>query len=33
MHNLTGSYESTIVVIANGHITGRKVGDPCTNLG
>ncbi|MCF2939096.1 PAS domain-containing protein [Paenibacillus alkaliterrae] len=19
--------------MANGHITGRKVGDPCTNLG
>ncbi|MGG1520056.1 helix-turn-helix transcriptional regulator [Paenibacillus oryzisoli] len=33
LHDLTGSYESTIVAIANGHITGRKVGDPGTNLG
>lgn len=33
LHDLTGSYESTIAAIANGHITGRKVGDPGTNLG
>ncbi|MGF7031100.1 putative transcriptional regulator YheO [Paenibacillus mucilaginosus] len=33
LHDLTGSYESTIVAIENGHITGRKVGDPGTNLG
>ncbi|OAS23676.1 helix-turn-helix transcriptional regulator [Paenibacillus oryzisoli] len=33
LHDLTGSYESTIVAIANGHITGRKIGDPGTNLG
>ncbi|CAN7751465.1 helix-turn-helix transcriptional regulator [Paenibacillus sp. LjRoot56] len=33
LHDLTGSYESSIVAIANGHITGRKVGDPGTNLG
>ncbi|WP_240415365.1 helix-turn-helix transcriptional regulator [Paenibacillus periandrae] len=33
LHDLTGDYESTIVAIENGHITGRKVGDPGTNLG
>lgn len=33
LHDLTGSYESTITAIENGHITGRKVGDPGTNLG
>ncbi|MBO9606041.1 MAG: transcriptional regulator [Paenibacillaceae bacterium] len=33
LHDLTGSYESTIAAIANGHVTGRKVGDPGTNLG
>ncbi|WP_274649208.1 helix-turn-helix transcriptional regulator [Paenibacillus humicola] len=33
LHDLTGSYDSTIAAIANGHVTGRKVGDPGTNLG
>ncbi|WP_318153079.1 helix-turn-helix transcriptional regulator [Metabacillus arenae] len=33
LHDLTGSYESTIVAIENGHITGRKIGDPGSNLG
>ncbi|WP_276353222.1 helix-turn-helix transcriptional regulator [Cohnella caldifontis] len=33
LHDLRKPYESTIVAIRNGHITGRKVGDPGTNLG
>jgi len=33
LHDLKRPYESTIVAIENGHITGRKVGDPGTNLG
>ncbi|MBB3111212.1 putative transcriptional regulator YheO [Paenibacillus phyllosphaerae] len=33
LHDLTRDYDSTIVAIENGHITGRKVGDPGTNLG
>ncbi|MCQ6563242.1 helix-turn-helix transcriptional regulator [Paenibacillus mendelii] len=33
LHDLTKDYESTICAIENGHITGRKVGDPGTNLG
>ena len=33
LHDLTRSYDNTIVAIENGHITGRKVGDPGTNLG
>jgi predicted transcriptional regulator YheO len=33
LHDLTGSYDSTIRAIENGHITGRKIGDPGTNLG
>ncbi|MCD9025868.1 helix-turn-helix transcriptional regulator [Cohnella silvisoli] len=33
LHDLTRPYESTIVAIENGHITGRKTGDPGTNLG
>jgi predicted transcriptional regulator YheO len=33
LHDLTRSYDSTIIAIENGHITGRKVGDPGTNLG
>lgn len=33
LHDLTRPYDSTIVAIENGHITGRKVGDPGTNLG
>jgi predicted transcriptional regulator YheO len=33
LHDLTGSYDSTITAIENGHITGRKIGDPGTNLG
>lgn len=33
LHDLTGDYASSIVSIENGHITGRKVGDPGSNLG
>lgn len=33
LHDLTQSYESTIVAIENGQVTGRRVGDPGTNLG
>ncbi len=33
LHDLTGSYESTVVMIENGHVTGRKVGDCGSNLG
>lgn len=33
LHDLTQGYESTIVYIENGHLTGRKVGDSGTNLG
>lgn len=33
LHDLTLPYDRTIVAIENGHITGRKVGDPGTNLG
>ena len=32
-HDYTQSYESTIVLIENGHVTGRTVGDCGTNLG
>ncbi|PTM57882.1 helix-turn-helix transcriptional regulator [Desmospora activa] len=33
LHDLTKGYESTIVAIENGRVTGRKVGDPGSNLG
>lgn len=33
LHDLRRPYDSTIVAIENGHVTGRKVGDPGTNLG
>lgn len=33
LHDLRHPADSTIVAIANGHVTGRKVGDPSTNLG
>ena len=33
LHDLTGDYSHTIVDIRNGHITGRKVGDPGSNFG
>lgn len=33
LHDLTRPYESTIIDIRNGHITGRKVGDCGSNLG
>ena len=33
LHDLTKSYEHTIVAIENGHLTGRKVGDSGTNMG
>jgi predicted transcriptional regulator YheO len=33
LHDLTGDYESTVVMIENGHVTGRRVGDCGSNLG
>lgn len=33
LHDLTRDYDSTIVAIENSHVTGRKVGDPGSNLG
>jgi predicted transcriptional regulator YheO len=33
LHDLTKEYESSIVAIENGHLTGRKIGDPGSNLG
>jgi len=34
LHDLSaGDFESTIVAIENGHVTGRSVGGPSTNLG
>lgn len=33
LHDLTPPYDSTIIDIRNGHITGRKIGDCMTNLG
>lgn len=33
LHDLTGDYESTILMIENGHVTGRQVGDCGSNLG
>lgn len=33
LHDLTKEYDSTIVDIVNGQVTGRKVGDGGTNLG
>jgi predicted transcriptional regulator YheO len=34
LHDLSrGDFESTIIAIENGHITGRSVGGPSTNLG
>ena len=33
LHDLTGDYESTVVLIENGHVTGRRVGDCGSNLG
>ena len=33
LHDLTQSYDHTIVTIENGHITNRKVGDCGSNLG
>jgi predicted transcriptional regulator YheO len=33
LHDLTGDYGSTIVMIENGHVTGRRVGDCGSNLG
>ena len=33
LHDLTRPYNSTIVAIENGHVTGRNIGDPGTNLG
>ncbi|MEB3100949.1 helix-turn-helix transcriptional regulator [Ferviditalea candida] len=33
LHDLSGDYESTIVAIENGYITGRKIGDCGSNLG
>ncbi|WP_141502682.1 helix-turn-helix transcriptional regulator [Paenibacillus luteus] len=33
VHDWSKPVDSTIVVIENGHVTGRKIGDPGTNLG
>ena len=33
LHDLTKSYDNTIVAIWNGHVTGRKVGDGGTDAG
>lgn len=33
LHDWSRPYDSTIIAIENGHVTGRKVGDPGTNLG
>ena len=33
LHDLTPPYDSTIIDIRNGHVTGRKIGDCMTNLG
>lgn len=33
LHDLTGSYDKTIVAIENSHITGRRIGDCGSNLG
>lgn len=33
IHDWSKPFESTVVAIENGHVTGRKVGDPSTNLG
>lgn len=33
LHDLTQNYDSTIVAIKNGHITGRRIGDCGSNLG
>lgn len=33
LHDLTRPYDSSIVAIENGNITGRKIGDSGTNLG
>jgi predicted transcriptional regulator YheO len=33
LHDLTKDYQSTIIAIENGDVTGRKVGDPGSNLG
>lgn len=33
LHDLTESYDHTIVDIRNGHVTGRKIGDCGSNLG
>ncbi len=33
LHDLKKDYQSTIVAIENGEVTGRKIGDPGSNLG
>lgn len=33
LHDLTDSYESTVVMIENGHVTDRHVGDCGSNIG
>ncbi len=33
LHDLTRSYDNTIVAIWNGHVTGRKIGDGGTDAG
>jgi predicted transcriptional regulator YheO len=32
LHDLRRAPDASIVAIANGHVTGRKIGDPSTNL-
>jgi len=33
LHDHSQGLESSIIAIINGHVTGRKVGDPSSNLG
>ena len=33
LHDWSNGYDKTIVAIENGHVTGRKIGDPGSNLG
>lgn len=33
LHDLSKGLENSIVAIENGHVTGRKIGDPSSNLG
>ena len=33
LHDWSEGYDKSIVAIENGHVSGRKVGDPGSNLG